>query len=69
MPKSEKQSSEMTKELGDIFSGKKVPGCKVVDYIAPEKKAELKKVLEVQKQIMNRTRIDWVRLNRFQVTI
>lgn len=69
MPKPEKQSSSMTKELEGIFSGKKVPECKVVDYTTKEGQEKLRNVLKCQKEIQDRTIVNWVRLNRFQVTI
>lgn len=69
MPELKKQLPKMTKELEDIFSGKKVPEFKVVDYTTEEGQKKLKSILKRQKEIQERTIVNWVRLNEFQCTI
>jgi hypothetical protein len=55
----------MTQELIDILSGKRTLEMQVVDYSTPEKREELKELMEKQQSIMKRKKIDWQQLNLF----
>jgi hypothetical protein len=59
----------MTKELIEIFEGKKIPEIRIVDYTTPEGKAKLKAVIATQEKILKRREVDWQQFNSFVINL
>ena len=59
----------MTKELNEIFAGKKIPRVTVVDYSKPEERAQLQHLVLRRKEILKRKEIDWQKVNSFVIKL